>query len=148
MLPERKSCGASPPCQECRKLSCHGWGWGLIYTGSLKFRIWRVDRANGEYNVICLGHYERPGLRWIRSIGMAWAAVSSASRQRGGCVPACTEREPSWHTSATSHTALWRRPSAASLPASQGTAVAAWRPLAPPGVRARRSAPDDDSWAR
>src|SRR5713101_2551981 len=48
MLPERKSCGASPPCQECRKPSCNGWGWGLIYTGSLKFRIWRVDRANGE----------------------------------------------------------------------------------------------------
>src|SRR5438445_5024016 len=48
MLPERRSCGASPPCQECRKLSCNGWGWGLIFTGSLKFRIWRVDRANGE----------------------------------------------------------------------------------------------------
>src|SRR6266849_5313300 len=58
MLPERKSCGASPPCQECRKLSCNGWGWGLIFTGSLKFRIWRVDRANGEYNLFTFRIYD------------------------------------------------------------------------------------------
>src|SRR6266516_8120461 len=53
MLPERKSCGGSPPCQGCRKLSCNSWGWGPIFTGSLKFRIWRVDRANGELKDTC-----------------------------------------------------------------------------------------------
>src|SRR5712691_6198624 len=48
MRSARTSCGGLPPCQGCRKPSCNGWGWVLIYTGSLKFRIWRVDRANGE----------------------------------------------------------------------------------------------------
>ena len=31
------------PLSGCRKPSCNGWGWGLISTGSLKFRIWGVD---------------------------------------------------------------------------------------------------------
>src|SRR5712691_6193940 len=48
MRSARTSCGGLPPCQGCRKPSCNGWGWVLIFTGSLKYRIWRVDRANGE----------------------------------------------------------------------------------------------------
>src|SRR5919198_6346745 len=45
---ERKSCVGSHPCQGYRKTSCNGWAWGLLSTGSLKFRELEPDGANGE----------------------------------------------------------------------------------------------------
>ena len=63
---------------------------------------------------------------------MAWAAAVLASDGLGG--------EHIWHASTTIHPSPFRRPSAASLTASQGTAVAAWMPLTPPRGRTRRRA--------
>src|SRR5712691_3936553 len=48
MLPERKSCVGSHPCQSCRRTSCNGRGWVLLSTDSLKFRKLEIDWANGE----------------------------------------------------------------------------------------------------
>src|SRR5712691_9510381 len=48
MLPERKSCVGSHPCQSCRRKSCNGRGWVLLSTDSLKFGILEIDWANGE----------------------------------------------------------------------------------------------------
>src|SRR4029434_4979205 len=48
MRPERTFCVGSHPCQGYRRTSCNGWDWVLLSTGSLKFRQWEPDGANGE----------------------------------------------------------------------------------------------------
>jgi retron-type reverse transcriptase len=48
MRPERRFYVGSPPCQGYRTTSSNGWDWGLLSTGSLKFRELEPDEANGE----------------------------------------------------------------------------------------------------
>src|SRR5262252_3050589 len=59
MRPEKIFYVGSHPCQGYRKISYNGWDWGLLSTGSLKFRELGPDGANGE-------------MRWLASgIGVA-----------------------------------------------------------------------------
>src|SRR6266581_5476407 len=48
MRPVRRFYVGSHPCQGYRKTSYNGWDWGLLSTGSLKFRELEPDEANGE----------------------------------------------------------------------------------------------------
>src|SRR5436309_14554748 len=48
MRPVRRFYVGSHPCQGYRKTSSNGWDWGLLSTGSLKFRELEPDEANGE----------------------------------------------------------------------------------------------------
>src|SRR4030095_16607947 len=65
MRPERTFCVGSHPCQGYRRTSCNGWDWVLLSTGSLKFRQWEPDGANGEilWHKICLFAKARACLR-------------------------------------------------------------------------------------
>src|SRR6266496_2349664 len=57
MRPERIFSVGSHPCQGYRKTSYNGWAWGLLSTGSLKFREWEPDEANGEIQAHGKGNY-------------------------------------------------------------------------------------------
>src|SRR5207253_5805983 len=64
MRPVRRFYVGSHPCQGYRKTSYNGWDWGLLSTGSLKFRELEPDEANGEMNGSIFG-WRLPWASWF-----------------------------------------------------------------------------------
>src|SRR6266699_4544600 len=90
MRPERIFSVGSHPCQGYRKTSYNGWAWGLLSTGSLKFREWEPDEANGELYSTCDVFFKGASTppAFVCTV-MAFRYMPTAT-QGGGTMPAQT----------------------------------------------------------